>query len=57
VHEAVQHEQTDATGPTSTVVSTVMRRGYRVADRVLRPAMVAVVDRAVAPDGDDETEQ
>ena len=49
VHEAVQHEQGDATGPTVTVVSTVMRRGYRVADRVLRPAMVAVADRSAEP--------
>jgi molecular chaperone GrpE len=49
VHEAVQHEASDAAGPTVTVVSTVMRRGYRVGDRVLRPAMVAVTDRADAP--------
>jgi molecular chaperone GrpE len=46
VHEAVQHEPSDATGPTVTVLSAVMRRGYRIGDRVLRPAMVGVVDRA-----------
>jgi molecular chaperone GrpE len=46
VHEAVQHEQSDVAGPTVTVVSAVLRRGYRIADRVLRPAMVTVVDRA-----------
>jgi molecular chaperone GrpE len=46
VHEAVQHESADVTGPTVTVVSSVMRRGYRIGDRVLRPAMVGVVDRA-----------
>jgi len=46
VHEAVQHEPSDVTGPTVTVLSTVMRRGYRIGDRVLRPAMVGVVDRA-----------
>jgi molecular chaperone GrpE len=46
VHEAVQHDTSDATGPTVPVVSAVLRRGYRVADRVLRPAMVTVVDRA-----------
>jgi molecular chaperone GrpE len=46
VHEAVQHEPSDATGSTVTVVSAVMRRGYRIGDRVLRPAMVGVVDRA-----------
>lgn len=46
VHEAVQHEESAVTGPTVTVVSTVLRRGYRIADRILRPAMVAVVDQA-----------
>jgi molecular chaperone GrpE len=46
VHEAVQHEASTVEGPTVTVVSAVLRRGYRIADRVLRPAMVTVVDRA-----------
>ena len=46
VHEAVQHESADVSGPTVTVLSTVMRRGYRIGDRLLRPAMVGVVDRA-----------
>ena len=46
VHEAVQHESSDVTGPTVTVVANVLRRGYRIGDRVLRPAMVGVVDRA-----------
>lgn len=42
VHEAVAHETSaEVSGPT---VSTVMRRGYRFGERVLRPAMVAVVD-------------
>ena len=46
VHEAVAHEMSaEVSGPT---VSTVMRRGYRFGDRVLRPAMVAVTD--VDPD-------
>jgi molecular chaperone GrpE len=53
VHEAVQHEGGGATGPTVTVVSAVLRRGYRIADRVLRPAMVAVADR---PDDGTATE-
>jgi molecular chaperone GrpE len=63
VHEAVQHQESDVTGPAVTVTATVLRRGYRMADRVLRPAMVTVVDRpadrpADAPadppaDGDD----
>jgi molecular chaperone GrpE len=46
VHEAVQHEDSGVDGPSITVVSTVLRRGYRIADRVLRPAMVMVADRA-----------
>jgi molecular chaperone GrpE len=46
VHEAVQHEASSVDGPTVTVVSAVLRRGYRIADRVLRPAMVTVADRA-----------
>jgi molecular chaperone GrpE len=46
VHEAVQHETADSTGPTVTVLSAVLRRGYRIGDRVLRPAMVAVTERA-----------
>ena len=50
VHEAVQHTtSSEVSGPT---VTTVMRRGYRFGDRVLRPAMVAVTDHepeAAAP--------
>lgn len=46
VHEAVQHDVGDVSGPTVSVVSAVLRPGYRIADRVLRPAMVTVVDRA-----------
>ncbi|MBV8966022.1 MAG: nucleotide exchange factor GrpE [Mycobacteriaceae bacterium] len=40
LHEAVQHEG-DGTRP---VVGTVMRRGYRLGDQVLRHALVGVVD-------------
>ncbi|MGW0161472.1 nucleotide exchange factor GrpE [Mycobacterium sp. NPDC003323] len=40
LHEAVQHEG-DGSAP---VVGTVMRRGYKVGDTVVRHAMVAVVD-------------
>jgi molecular chaperone GrpE len=51
VHEAVQHETSaEVDGPTVTVV---MRQGYKIGERVLRPAMVAVTDRddsAVAPE-------
>jgi molecular chaperone GrpE len=43
VHEAVQHDTSaEVNGPT---VTLVMRQGYRIGDRVLRPAMVAVTDR------------
>ncbi|MEU3625539.1 nucleotide exchange factor GrpE [Amycolatopsis coloradensis] len=42
VHEAVQHSTSpDVAGPT---VTTVMRRGYRFGDRVLRAALVGVTD-------------
>jgi len=43
VHEAVQHSTShDVAGPT---VTTVLRPGYKLGDRLLRPAMVAVTDR------------
>ena len=42
VHEAVQHETSpEVSGPT---VTTVLRQGYSLGDRVLRNAMVAVTD-------------
>ncbi|KUI23626.1 nucleotide exchange factor GrpE [Mycobacterium sp. GA-2829] len=47
LHEAVQHEG-DGTHP---VVGTVMRRGYKVGEQVVRHAMVGVVD-TVPADGD-----
>jgi molecular chaperone GrpE len=40
LHEAVQHEG-DGTHP---IVGTVMRRGYKVGDQVVRHALVGVVD-------------
>jgi molecular chaperone GrpE len=49
LHEAVQHEG-DGTHP---VVGTVMRRGYRVGEQVVRHAMVGVVDTVPAADGPD----
>jgi len=43
VHEAVQHTTShDVAGPT---VTAVLRQGYRLGDRLLRPAMVAVTDQ------------
>jgi molecular chaperone GrpE len=44
VHEAVMHEESpEVTEPTAT---TVLRRGYKHGDRLLRPAMVGVTDPA-----------
>lgn len=46
VHEAVQHETSvEVDGPT---VTAVLRRGYRLGERVLRPALVAVTDYEAA---------
>ncbi|HEU5006908.1 MAG TPA: nucleotide exchange factor GrpE, partial [Jatrophihabitantaceae bacterium] len=55
VHEAVMHNESDEVSvPTCT---TVMRKGYRHGDRLLRPAMVGVTDPATpaAPAGEAET--
>ncbi len=46
LHEAVQHEG-DGTHP---IVGSVMRRGYKVGDQVVRHAMVGVVDTVPAAD-------
>jgi len=53
IHEAVQHEG-DGSNP---VLGTVMRKGYRLGDQVLRHAMVAVVDAVENIAGDDDTGQ
>ena len=50
LHEAVQHEG-DGTHP---VVGTVMRRGYKIGDLVVRHALVGVVD--TVPDADAATD-
>jgi molecular chaperone GrpE len=47
LHEAVQHEG-EGTHP---IVGSVMRRGYKVGDQVVRHALVGVVD--TVPDGDE----
>lgn len=57
VHEAVQHDtSTEVSGPT---VTTVLRRGYRFDDRVLRHALVGVTDHEPtgqsAPESDEQT--
>lgn len=46
LHEAVQHEG-DGSDP---VIGMVLRPGYTLGDRVLRHAMVSVVDRPASPD-------
>ncbi|HKC26870.1 MAG TPA: nucleotide exchange factor GrpE [Jatrophihabitans sp.] len=47
LHEAVMHDESDAvTEPTCT---SVLRKGYRHRDRLLRPAMVGVTDPAAPP--------
>ena len=59
LHEAVQHEG-DGSRP---IVGTVMRRGYRLGDQILRHALVGVVDTvddeplARRATGDDESAQ
>ncbi len=47
VHEAVQH----ATSPevSAPTVTAVLRRGYRIGDRVLRNALVVVTDHEATP--------
>jgi len=49
LHEAVQHEG-EGTHP---IVGTVMRRGYRVGEQIVRHALVGVVD--TVPDGQDDS--
>jgi molecular chaperone GrpE len=46
LHEAVQHEG-DGRNP---VIGVVMRKGYRIGDRVLRHALVGVTDAVDAPE-------
>jgi molecular chaperone GrpE len=52
LHEAVQHEG-DGTKP---VVGTVMRRGYRLGDQILRHALVGVVDTVEEPEAEPDVE-
>lgn len=51
LHEAVQHEG-DGTHP---VVGTVMRKGYKVGEQVVRHAMVGVVDTVPEGNGSGNT--
>jgi molecular chaperone GrpE len=50
LHEAVQHEG-EGTHP---IVGTVMRRGYKVGDQVVRHALVGVVD--TVPDAENSSD-
>jgi molecular chaperone GrpE len=43
LHEAVQHEGDGGPGSKS-VIGTVMRRGYKLGDQVLRNALVGVIE-------------
>ena len=54
VHEAVGHEESSE-HPEDTVV-TELRRGYRVHDRVVRPALVKVARPPALPPQDHEAE-
>jgi molecular chaperone GrpE len=51
LHEAVQHEG-EGTHP---IVGTVMRRGYKVGEQVVRHALVGVVDTVPDADQADDT--
>ena len=50
VHEALMHSYSpDVTEPTCV---QILQPGYKVGDRILRPARVAVAEPATGPDGD-----
>jgi molecular chaperone GrpE len=50
IHEAIGHEES-ADYPEDTVVAE-LRRGYRIGDRVVRPALVKVASRPALPASD-----
>ncbi|MYT27659.1 MULTISPECIES: nucleotide exchange factor GrpE [unclassified Streptomyces] len=59
VHEAVAYTPPERTGPATpgatderTVCAEIVRRGFRVGDRLLRPAEVTVTGRPPDPQGD-----
>jgi molecular chaperone GrpE len=52
VHEAVQHDTSpEVSGPT---VTGVLRRGYKLGDKLARAALVAVTDAGGAPDTENQ---
>jgi molecular chaperone GrpE len=52
VHEAVMHAESDEVSETT--CTTVMRQGYKLGERLLRPAMVGVTDPASPAPSDPE---
>jgi molecular chaperone GrpE len=52
LHEAVQHEG-DGSHP---VIGTVMRQGYKIADHILRHALVGVIDTVEESDTVEQTD-
>jgi molecular chaperone GrpE len=46
IHEAVEHEYVTGAAGSAPTVARALRRGYRLGDLVLRPAMVAVAEPA-----------
>ena len=55
LHEAVQHEGDGGPGSKS-VIGTVMRRGYKLGEHVLRNALVGVVDTVAVETGQADTD-
>jgi molecular chaperone GrpE len=55
LHEAVQHEGDGGPGSKS-VIGTVMRRGYKMGEHVLRNALVGVVDTVAVETGQADTD-
>jgi len=52
LHEAVQHEGDGGSG-SKPVIGTVMRRGYKLGEHVLRNALVGVIDTVIDTVGGD----
>ena len=55
LHEAVQHEGDGGSG-SKPVIGTVMRRGYKMGEHVLRNALVGVVDTVAVETGQADTD-
>ncbi len=55
IHDAFQQQETDA-HPPGTIV-TEYQKGYRLGDKLLRPAMVVVAKKPPAPPADEPSEE